>query len=133
MWLWKKKKNLAHAALVATPCDIDLSGHWLAWDVTNAANRVLFGVSVQQYGTAVFARMQCKFALAAPLTIRGIVCDRRLIANFWRPDDYLMGSGMLDLVVEPKSESIEGTSEWYDAETGECHVQNWQWECGPAD
>jgi len=132
MWFRRKKKNLDHAALAATPCDADLSGHWLAWDVTNAASRVLSGVNLEQHGTAVLGRMQCKFA-AAPLTIRGIVCDQRLIANFWRPDDYLMGSGMFDLVVDPESETIEGTSKWYNTETGECYEQNWQWERDPAE
>ena len=132
MGFLRKKRNLDQAALAATPCEADLSGHWLAWDVTNTDNRILFGVIIEQYGTAVFASMQCKMASAAPLTIRGIIADHRLIANFWRPDENYLGSGMLDLVVDPEGENIAGTSKWYDAETSECHLQNWQWERGPA-
>ena len=96
MWFRRKKQNLDEAALLATPCEVDLSGRWIALDVTNIANRVLYGVGIEQYGTAVFATMQCKHASAAPLTVRGIVSDNHLIANFWRPDEYCLGSGMLN-------------------------------------
>ena len=133
MWRRQEKTNFDHVALASTPCDIDLSGRWTAGDFTHADNRVAHIVKIEQYGTAVFAKMQCKFASAAPLNIRGIVWEGRLVADLWRSEENCRGSGTLDLSILPASKRLEGTSRWYDAATNECSESIWEWERWAAD
>ena len=100
---WRATKlNLDFDALLATPCDFDLSGHWRAY-YPAPSGEVLSGVQLEQYGAAIFGRMQCKFAAATPLSIRGILLGERLVANYWRPDQQAMGSGILDLFFDRQS------------------------------
>jgi hypothetical protein len=127
MWPWKKKTNMDAAALAATPCNIDLTGHWTA-RLLSPSGDILFGVRLEQYGTAVFGTMQCKFAADAPCVIRGIVVGNRLIANHWRPDGYRMGSGMLDLTVAADSATAHGTSNWYSIGDEPPDTIEWTWQ-----
>jgi hypothetical protein len=127
MWPWKQKPNMEVEALAATPCGIDLSGYWTAFCLS-PTGEILFGVRIEQYGTAVFGHMQCKFAFAAPFVIRGIVLGDRLIANYWRPDKYLMGSGMFDMVVASDTATVEGTSTWYSVGGDNPTTNQWRWQ-----
>jgi len=127
MWLWQQKPNLEAAALAATPCGIDLSGLWTAF-CASSTGEVLFGVRIEQYGTAIFGHMQCKFASAAPFVIRGIVLKEGLIANYWRPDKYLLGSGMLEMAIASDAETIQGTSTWYSVGGGHPSIDQWRWQ-----
>ncbi len=126
MWLLRKKQNLEFDALSATPSGVDLSGHWRAYELT-PNGEVLSGVRLTQYGAAVFGQMQCKFAAAPPLVIRGIVLGERFIANYWRPHKQLMGSGLLELTVGDDVTRLFGTGTWHSAANGEQEVYECRW------
>lgn len=114
----KRKQHLELRALDATPSGgVDLSGYWTAF-CQQEQGEVTSYVRLEQHGTAVFGSMQCKFAAAHPLEIRGILLGDRLVANYWRPHESLMGSGMLDLRLADGGRELHGTGSWYNAETG---------------
>lgn len=117
MWL-KRKKHLQRRALAATPSGgVDLSGYWTAY-CPQEHGEVISLVRLEQHGTAVFGSMQCKFAVAPPLEIRGILLGDRLVANCWRPHEDGMGSGVMDLHLAEGGRELHGTRSWYNAETG---------------
>ncbi len=128
MWSKNTKRDLDQAALDVTPNDgVNLSGRWTAC-YRQGVGDVLSGVQVQQYGTAVFGTMQCKVAAAAPIKIRGIVVGERLIANYWRPHEEGMGSGMFDLRISQDGRRLNGIGSWCDADTGTQKSFDYQWE-----
>lgn len=113
-----KRKHLELRALDATPEGaVDLSGFWTAF-CPQDQGEVISYVRLEQHGTAVFGSMQCKFATTHPLEIRRILLGDRLVANYWRPHESLMGSGMLDLRLSAGGRELHGTGSWYNAETG---------------
>lgn len=114
----KRNKHLELRALDATPSGgVDLSGCWTAF-CQQEQGEVISYVRLEQHGTAVFGSMQCKFAAAHPLEIRGILLGDRLVANYWRPHESLMGSGLLDLRLADGRRELHGRGSWYNAETG---------------
>lgn len=128
IWRRSTKQDLDFQALLATPCDFDLSGHWRAYYPT-PNGEVLSGVQLEQYGAAIFGRMQCKFAAAAPLSIRGILLGVRLVANYWRPSRPGMGSGIFDLTLTTDGDmQLRGTSTWSGLDVCGEQTYEWRWE-----
>jgi hypothetical protein len=127
MWPWKRKTNLDSVALAITPCDIDVTGHWTA-RLLSPSGDILYGVRLEQHGTAVFGNMQCKFAYAAPCMIRGILLGDRFVANYWRPDEQLMGSGMFDMKVTADAAAADGTSMWHSIGNEIPDTGQWHWK-----
>ena len=128
MWWKRKSEQLEFQALAATPNnDVDLSGHWAAYQKTEKGD-VLVGVQLEQHGTAVYGWMQCKFAAAHPLQIRGIVIGNRLIANYWRPHKDGMGSGVIDLTLKSGGQLLVGSASWYNAEDSNEETYDFRWQ-----
>jgi len=119
------------SALDLTPNGgVNLSGRWIAyWQPGDG--EVVSEVQVQQHGTAVFGTMQCKFAAAHPITIRGILLGKRLLANYWRPHEEGMGSGVLDLRLTEDGRRLDGIGSWHDAEAGSHESLLFRWEKSP--
>jgi hypothetical protein len=116
------------AALSATSCNVDLSGHWHALARQENGSNVSFGVQLDQYGIAVFGRMQCKFAADPPLKIRGIVHDQQLIANCWRSDGENVGSGVFTLAIIDAGHALLGKGTWNSTSNGFSETSEWRWE-----
>jgi hypothetical protein len=120
LWLRLRRQRKMHEleldALSATPADgdRDVSGFWTAYQPTDMGD-VVSRVRLSQHGKTVRGWMQCKFAAAHPLEIRGILTGDRLIASYWRPDRYMMGSGVLSLTLEPEGNVLTGHATWNSA------------------
>jgi hypothetical protein len=127
MWLRRNAKNLEYEALSITPCAVDLTGQWLAKDITSD-HEVHAVVNLQQHGTAVFGRLQSKLASDMPIAFRGILIIDRLVANLWRPQDSNMGSGNAELVLSSDGFILEGTCTWFTPHNQEPQVTMWKWE-----
>ena len=128
LYCQRRSQRLDFDAISLTPTGgVDLTGHWRAWQELETGY-FLWGVTLNQYGRTVTGWMQCKFAAAHALSIRGIVMDGRLIATWWRPHKHLIGSGIIDLVVQPDANSMIGTIKWYNAGDENEHVVKWRWE-----
>jgi hypothetical protein len=115
-------------ALSATPCSVNLTGHWHAFTRQDDGSSVSFGVQLEQYGTAVFGSMQCKFAADAPLIVRGIVHNQQLIANYWRADGQEIGSGMLTLAISENGRALLGKGSWNYTSEGMSETYEWRWD-----
>lgn len=121
-------RQLDREALAMTPiCGSTLTGHWRARQETNNGY-VSWGVQLEQHGMAISGSMQCKFAGAHPLTIRGILDDGNLTATWSRPYKYCMGSGVVHLTISPDGNTLTGTTRWYNAENPDGIVDDWCWE-----
>jgi hypothetical protein len=96
-----------------TPSDgVSLDGFWTVTEET-ANGPVSAGARLAQHGVSVEGSVQCKFAAAHPILIRGIVLGRRLIATWSRPHAAHMGSGVLQLTISDDGQSIDGDGTWF--------------------
>jgi hypothetical protein len=77
---------------------------------------------------AVEGWMQCKFAAAHPIAIRGIVLDGQLIATWSRPHEVGVGSGVLRLVISDSGRHLEGVGTGFAAESALPQEHRLRWD-----
>ena len=129
MWAWfrtSQRQGIERQALALTPSPgISLAGFWTITEHTDKGP-VSSGARLDQHGVTVEGWMQCKFAAAHPLSIRGILLGRQLTATWSRPHPGEIGSGVLQLTVSDDGQSLEGTGTWFSPGAGPTtHALRW--------
>jgi hypothetical protein len=126
--MWKNRsQELKLKALASMPNHgIDLTGHWAGCQETSQGD-FLWGVQLQQYGTAVFGSMQSKLAAYHPLELQGILIGRKLFAHYWRPHKHGTGAGLLELELQNGDHVLTGSASWY-GEDNEGAELRFRWE-----
>jgi hypothetical protein len=117
MWPWSsttRRERIHRQALSLTPVDgVSLEGFWTVMSDEEGGGPLASGARLMQHGVSVEGWLQGKFAAAHPLTIRGIVLGRRLIATWSRPHAVHRGSGVLQLTISDDRQSLEGAGTWF--------------------
>ena len=129
MFFKKSKERNDDAALALTRSSVDLGDNWCAICCTGG-QEIASHVHIHQAGCAASGTLVGKFATPA-VSIRGVIFEGQLVANYWQADPAGRGSGLLHLRLANAGRVLVGVGSW-NSEDGNEETYEWRWERHPA-